>query len=101
MTQSDEKSSGLQVLKPGQRVYDEHGREIGLIQSITDIGVEVNTHDKVDTLSLKRTPTTNVAEGYLVWRCTECGELGDVNHVPDRCPSCGSGREELYAYLED
>lgn len=90
-----------QTLKPGQRVYDESGREIGRIQAITDLGVEVNTHSDVDTLSLRRAPNVNLGEGYLLWQCTECGELGDIEQIPDRCPSCESGREELYAYLED
>jgi hypothetical protein len=89
------------VLKPGQRVYDEDGEPIGVIQGITDLGVAVNTLDDVDTLSLRQSPSVNVGEGYLVWRCSECGELGDIDRLPDCCPSCGAGKDTLYAYLED
>jgi hypothetical protein len=90
-----------QVLKPGQQVYDETGRGIGVIQAITEIGVEVNTHSDVETLSLRRSPSVNLGEGYLVWRCSECGDLGDIDQIPDHCPSCGNSKEALYAYLED
>lgn len=89
------------LLKPGQQLYDEAGREIGIIQAITDVGVKVNTHSDVDTLSLRRAPSWNLGEGYLLWRCSECGELGDIDQIPDHCPSCGTSKEAIYAYLED
>lgn len=97
----DQQQEEGSVLKPGQRLYDENGQEIGVIQAITDIGVEVNTHDDVDTLSLEQSPGKGVGEGYLVWRCASCGETGDIDAIPTTCPNCGSPREELYAYLED
>jgi rubrerythrin len=73
----------------------------GVIQAITEIGVEVNTHSDVETLTLRQSPNVNLGEGYLVWRCSECGELGDINQIPDRCRNCGADKETLYAYLED
>ncbi|WP_457852004.1 DUF7130 family rubredoxin-like protein [Halalkalicoccus ordinarius] len=36
-----------------------------------------------------------------MWRCSECGGLGDIDQIPDQCPSCGTSKETLYAYLED
>lgn len=101
MSEDNDTSDQGRTLKPGQRVYDRNGQEIGFIQAITEVGVEVNTHSDIETLSLRRAPSVNLGEGYLLWRCSECGELGDIDQIPDRCPSCGSGREELYAYLED
>jgi rubrerythrin len=101
MPEDREAASADRVLKPGQRVYDEAGQVIGVIQAITDIGVEVNTDSDVETLSLRQSPSVNLGEGYLVWRCSECGELGDINQIPDHCPSCGASEDTLYAYLED
>jgi Zn finger protein HypA/HybF involved in hydrogenase expression len=101
MPEDSEVASTDRVLKPGQRVYDEAGRVIGVIQAITDIGVEVNTDSDVETLSLRQSPSVNLGEGYLVWRCSECGELGELNQIPDHCPSCGASKDTLYAYLED
>jgi len=101
MPEDSEVASTDRALKPGQRVYDEAGRVIGVIQAITDIGVEVNTDSDVETLSLRQSPSVNLGEGYLVWRCSECGELGELNQIPDHCPSCGASKDTLYAYLED
>ena len=101
MTRGDQPKEPPKLLKPGQRLYDGHGREVGIIQAITDAGVEVNTHDTYETLSLRQAPGAHVGEGYLLWRCANCGELGDIELIPSRCPGCGSAREELYAYLED
>lgn len=60
------------LLKPGQRLYDEAGREIGIIQAITDVGVEVNTHSDVDTLSLRHAPSGTSEKG------TSCGGVASV-----------------------
>lgn len=89
------------LLKPGQRLYDANGREVGIIQAITETGVEVNTHADIDTLSLRHAPGANAGEAYLLWRCSMCGEVGDLEVIPDTCPNCGRSREYLYAYLED
>lgn len=98
----DEKSQSGEIrLKPGQKLYTNDGVEIGVIQGITDIGVEVNVHDDFSKLSLEHAPNENYGEGYLVWRCSNCGELGAIDEIPDECPNCGEGREGLYAYLED
>lgn len=88
-------------LAPGQPLYDETGREIGVVQAITETGVEVNTHTDIDTISLKHAASTNAGEAYLLWRCSECGECGDIERIPSQCPNCGSDKEYLYAYLED
>lgn len=101
MAREDPDRTDETLLKPGQRLYDESGTEVGVIQGITDIGVEVNTYDDVDTLSLEHAPGKEVGEGYLIWRCAHCGEVGDVEAIPDSCPNCGRSREDLYAYLED
>ncbi|QUO48859.1 MULTISPECIES: DUF7130 family rubredoxin-like protein [Halorubrum] len=101
MYEDSEGASADRVLKPGQRAYDENGRVVGVIRAITDIGVEVNTLGDVETLSLRQSPGVNLGEGYLVRRRSECGESGDVDRVPDRCPNCGAGGNALYAYLEE
>lgn len=101
MPDDSEAASRTQVLKPGQQVYNEAGRLIGVIQAVTETGVEVNTRSDVEALSLRQSSSVNLGEGYLVWRCSECGELGDIDQIPEQCPSCGASRENLYAYLED
>ncbi|MGB9985525.1 DUF7130 family rubredoxin-like protein [Salarchaeum japonicum] len=101
MSDSNAPETTPDPLERGQQVYDDSGREIGVVRAPTENGVEVATHGGVETVSLKRAPDKSSGEGYLVWRCSECGELGDLEELPERCPSCGRGRELLYAYLED
>ena len=37
-----------------------------------------------------------------MWRCTECGEMGEIDGgLPDRCPGCGSEKEALMYWTED
>ncbi|WP_238993936.1 DUF7130 family rubredoxin-like protein [Halobellus captivus] len=89
------------VLKPGELLYDADGAEVGTVRAITEYGVEVRTRGGVETASLKQALRGDSGEGYLLWRCATCGELGDLEQIPDRCPGCDAPREELYAYLED
>lgn len=95
---TDPAAAGLDT---GERIYDESGREIGVIRAVTDAGVEVDVGGDVRRISLRHAPNENYGEGYLLWRCSECGEVGDIEAMPDRCPSCGTGAENLYAHLED
>lgn len=41
--------------------------------------------------------------GYGMWRCGVCGETGRLRGsvLPDACPGCGAGREELGYVAED
>jgi len=37
-----------------------------------------------------------------MWRCLNCGEMGAIEDgLPDRCPSCGTERENLMYWTED
>jgi len=89
------------VVKPGQRLYDSDGRGIGVVCGITGDGFEVSPTERVVGVDLEHDPGGAVGEGYLVWRCAECGEVGDLETVPGACPGCGAEREALYAWIED
>ena len=43
----------------------------------------------------------DIGEAELLWRCSQCGELGDIEEMPDTCPGCGARKEELYYWTED
>jgi rubrerythrin len=37
-----------------------------------------------------------------MWRCWECGEMGQIEgDLPEACPACDAPREELYYWAED
>ena len=89
------------VLDAGTRLYDGNGREVGVVRDVVGGRVEVDFHGDLEPISLRRVPGERLGEGYLLWRCSECGEMGDIESMPDRCPNCGTAGENLYAHLED
>ena len=97
---SDEPSSPDDIeASPGQIVYDRAGNELGRIQGFSEHGFEVSIHDHV---SLEHDPGQGFGEGYIMWRCSECGEMGELDEgIPETCPNCGAPEEDIYAWLED
>ncbi|MFC6835916.1 DUF7130 family rubredoxin-like protein [Halomarina ordinaria] len=90
------------VVKPGQPVFDEEGNELGIIRGLTEEGFQVRTGEAVGHVDLEHDPGQGFGEGYLVWRCAECGEVGDLEDgLPETCPNCGAPKEDLYAWTED
>ena len=90
------------TVKPGQRVYDDEGTELGLIRGLTEEGFQVRIGDSVEHLDLETDPGHEFGEGYLMWRCDECGEMGDLEGgYPEECPNCGTPKRNIYAWVED
>lgn len=86
---------------PGDRVYDGDGRLLGHVSSTGEGTLEVETIDPEGNTT-EEIPGQEFGEGYLMWRCTECGEMDDVEDgMPDRCPNCDAPREALEKVRED
>jgi len=69
---------------------------------ITDEGFEVEPADRNEGEEEEEIPGKEFGEGYLMWRCTECGEMGELEDgMPDSCPNCGAPEEALTAARED
>ena len=52
--------------------------------------VEAEEHD----------PGQEFGEGYIMWRCENCGEMGELDDgLPEECPNCGS--DEVIKWKED
>ena len=81
-------------------MYDSSGNRLGRIRSVSDRGFEVDAHADGD-VTLEHDPGQGLGEGYLMWRCANCGEMGQLQRIPETCPNCGAGRKQLYAQLED
>jgi rubrerythrin len=88
-------------IAPGDEVYDESGRLLGRVSALTDDGFETElvaaggSHEE-------EIPGQEFGEGYLMWRCTECGEMGELdNGLPESCPDCGAPREAITQIIED
>lgn len=90
-----------ETIEPGETVYDSDDRVLGRVTGFTERGFEVEPVDRDDAES-EELPGKEFGEGYLMWRCTECGEMGDLEHgMPGSCPSCGAPEEAVTAVRED
>jgi rubrerythrin len=104
MSQGTESDPDDEPIDPGETVYDEDGRVIGRVSGYTADGFEVETKESGSRSgdSEETIPGKEFGEGYLMWRCSECGEMGDLESgMPDMCPECGAPEESIYAVEED
>ena len=86
----------------GTTVYDEHNNAIGDIRGLTDDGFVVSTREGIEALSIEHERAGHeYGEAELLWRCADCGELGDIEDLPDECPNCGADKTALYYWTED
>lgn len=98
-TTMSEKSANVTV---GTTVYTEDGEELGTVRGFDEDGFFVTTREGIAALSIEHERAGHeVGTAELVWRCGDCGEMGDIDELPDECPSCGAPREHLYYWTED
>lgn len=88
-------------LEPGEEVYDRRGRAVARITGMTDNGYEIEAIEESEADG-EEMPGPDFGEGYLMWRCTECGEMGELDDgMPETCPECGAKKEALTGVVED
>lgn len=87
----------------GQTLYDEDGEKVGTIRGMEKGGVFVSTREGIESLSVEHARSgVSFGEAELMWRCTNCGEMGEIQGgLPDNCPSCGTEKEDLMYWTED
>ncbi|WP_135827341.1 DUF7130 family rubredoxin-like protein [Halorussus halobius] len=90
-------------LKLGESVYDEDGDRLGKIRGFEEGGFFVTTRDGVEGMSVEHARSGHdFGEAELMWRCTNCGEMGEIDDgIPDECPNCGEPKEALMYWTED
>jgi predicted RNA-binding Zn-ribbon protein involved in translation (DUF1610 family) len=91
-----------EAIEIGQDVFDAEGNSVGTIRGWDEDGFFVTTREGIDALSVEHehtTPGSGTAE--LMWRCSDCGEMGDIHDLPEECPDCGAERERLFYWTED
>lgn len=89
---------------PGEMVFDDDGRELGLVVGMTDEGFQVELVDPPAHVrdDQEEMPGQGAGEGYLMWRCAECGTMGELHDgMPTTCPNCGAPGEHVSEVIED
>jgi len=87
----------------GSEVYDADGQAIGTVRGLEEGGFFVTTRDGSEGMSVEHARSGHdFGEAELVWRCTDCGEMGQIDAgLPPTCPNCGTEREALMYWTED
>ncbi len=86
-------------LKPGMVVYDEGGERVGTIRGVDEHGFYIKADPDIEVLA---GPGQRTERGdALMWRCWDCGEMGQIEDIPEECPSCGAPKEDIYYWQED
>ena len=99
----EEAKEAVTEVAPGQTVYDDAGTELGQVRGFGESGFFVTTRDGVAALSVEHARAgQGWGEAELMWRCTECGEMGEIDEgLPERCPGCDTEKENLMYWTED
>lgn len=87
----------------GTTVYDEQGKALGSVRGVEAGGFFVSTRSGVERRSIEHARSGHdFGEAHLMWRCTDCGEMGRIDEgVPETCPACGTPKEYLMWWTED
>lgn len=90
-----------ELIGPGTVVYDSDRRPVGRVSGLTEDGFEAEAIDPEGS-GIEELPGQEFGEGYLMWRCTECGEMDELEGgLPESCPSCSAPREAISVIQED
>ena len=90
-------------VKMGATVYTEDGEELGEVRGFDGNGFYVTMREGYEALSVEHSRAGHeFGEAELMWRCDECGEMGEIDHgIPDECPNCSAPKEDIYYWTED
>ncbi|SFR34543.1 DUF7130 family rubredoxin-like protein [Halogeometricum limi] len=108
MSDDSETTVDTTPIEAGTVVYDGDGTALGVVDGFTDVGFEVDIDAGVDEVDRsqregeqrEQVPGQEFGEGYLQWRCDDCGAVGDLEDgLSTTCPDCGS--DAVYRKRED
>lgn len=86
----------------GTEVHNADGDHIGTVRGFTENGFVVTSREGIEALSIEHERSGHeFGEAELMWRCTECGEMGKISDMPEECPNCGAEKEQIYYWTED
>jgi rubrerythrin len=106
MNDSSTRPAGSPTVEAGETVYNEAGAVVGIVREVDDGEFTTRILDETETAesydSSEDIPGRGFGEGYLMWRCGECGEMDELDDgLPEQCPGCGAPREAIGRARED
>lgn len=95
--------SQAEAVKLGETVYNSDGEALGEARGVAEAGFFVSTREGVERLNIEHARSGHdFGEAELMWRCTVCGEMGEIGDgFPDTCPNCGTEKENIMYWTED
>lgn len=93
------KEKEAQPVELGDPVYDADGARLGTVRGFDEHGFYVTAAADVEVLENRA--GGGATTDALMWRCWECGEMGQLAGIPEECPNCGAPREDIYYWQED
>jgi len=93
----------LAELDFGEEVFDSKGNMLGTVRGFSEEGFFVTNRTGMAAMGLEHVRSGQaIGEAELMWRCLDCGEVGDIEEWPgEACPGCGAPKESLYYWTED
>lgn len=100
------------TIENGDTVYDDEGHVVGIVQNASEAGFDIevvdagadveSTPSAPDERDSEDIPGKEFGEGYLMWRCEECGAMGELEDgIPESCPDCHAPKEYIENVQED
>jgi predicted RNA-binding Zn-ribbon protein involved in translation (DUF1610 family) len=104
-----------ETIANGEPVFDAQGTELGVVTGATTDGFTVSISEAVEYVEpassgggpeaavesttdsdrhdiepQEHDPGPEFGEGFIMWRCANCGEMGELaDGFPSTCPNCG------------
>ncbi|MBX0287708.1 hypothetical protein EGH22_15340 [Halomicroarcula sp. F28] len=108
MDESQSTASDEVSVQRNEEIFNDDGTLVGVVGDATEAGFTVETVASATVehgdaaANQEEEPGQEFGEGYIMWRCTECGEMGELDDgLPEECPNCGEPKEALATQRED
>jgi len=88
-------------VEPGELVYNSSSQPVGRVSGLTEEGFKAERLQSDESV-MAELPGQAFGEGYIMWRCGECGEMAAIGEgLPETCPNCRAPKEAITVVAED
>jgi len=88
-------------IEPGELVYNSSSQPVGRVSGLTENGFKAERLQSDESV-IEELPGQTFGEGYIMWRCGDCGEMAAIGAgLPEACPNCRAPKEAITVVAED